>query len=112
MNAPASPGTSDSGAAAGSDTGQGSESSGESEESAKTYTVTLQSDDADWGKVQIDNDPAGATVSKTVASGTEITIRAIPETGYNLGSWSDGNGNSKRTITVTSDINLTAEFAM
>ena len=44
--------------------------------------------------------------------GTEITISAIAAEGYHFVSWSDGNIESERTIVVTTDITLTAEFAI
>ncbi len=43
-------------------------------------------------------------------NGTEVT--AVPETGYKFVKWSDGETKASRTDTnITSDINLTAEFA-
>ncbi|MBR5189565.1 MAG: InlB B-repeat-containing protein, partial [Paludibacteraceae bacterium] len=44
--------------------------------------------------------------------GTEITIEAIADKGYSFVKWSDGNTENPRTITITEDINLTAEFAI
>ena len=42
--------------------------------------------------------------------GTAMTLTAIPNEGYHFVSWSDGNTNATRTITITSDISLSAEF--
>ena len=44
--------------------------------------------------------------------GTVISIKATPNKGYHFVKWSDGNKENPRTITVTEDINLTAEFAI
>ncbi|MDE6794868.1 MAG: hypothetical protein K2J63_06135, partial [Muribaculaceae bacterium] len=38
------------------------------------------------------------------ASGTEIKIVAVPAEGYHFDSWSDGNKEADRTLTVTSDL--------
>lgn len=42
--------------------------------------------------------------------GTAMTLTAIPNEGYHFVRWSDGNTNATRTITITSDISLSAEF--
>ncbi|MBQ2290707.1 MAG: hypothetical protein II248_00835, partial [Paludibacteraceae bacterium] len=41
---------------------------------------------------------------------TTITITATPYDGYSFLRWSDGNTDNPRTLTVTEDITLTAEF--
>lgn len=43
-------------------------------------------------------------------AGTTISIEATPDEGYRFGHWSDGNTNSKRTVTISSDTTLTATF--
>ncbi len=45
------------------------------------------------------------------AMGTVLTVVAIPDTGYHLDSWSDGDTNAEREIIVNSDIELTVSFA-
>ena len=54
----------------------------------------------------------GATgnYSQSVAYNTQLTLVAIPDSGYIFGSWSDGDTNATRTITVTNDLTLTAAF--
>ena len=44
--------------------------------------------------------------------GTEVTLTATPAEGYHFVRWSDGDVNATRSIAVTSDITLTAEFAI
>ncbi len=44
--------------------------------------------------------------------GTEVTLTATPNEGYHFVKWSDGETNATRTITVTADITLSAEFAI
>ena len=43
--------------------------------------------------------------------GTEVTIVAIANSGYKFSQWSDGDKNDVRTITISDNITLTAEFA-
>lgn len=45
------------------------------------------------------------------AEGSEFTLTAIPDTGSRFDGWDDGNTDSTRTITVTSDITLKAIFS-
>ena len=42
--------------------------------------------------------------------GTEIKIVAVANEGYHFDSWSDGNTEADRTLTVTGDLDLTASF--
>lgn len=46
----------------------------------------------------------------TYDSGTVVTLTATANTGYRFDSWSDGVINNPRSITVTSDQSLTANF--
>ncbi len=68
----------------------------------KTYTVTVAANNSSYGTV----DGGG-----TVAEGSTTTITATPATGYKFVKWSNGSTNASETITVTSDLTLTAEFA-
>ncbi len=63
--------------------------------------VTLQTNNDQWGEV------AGGGM---YAENTIITITATPYDGYSFLRWSDGNTDNPRTLTVTEDITLTAEF--
>ena len=47
----------------------------------------------------------------TYAEGTEVTLAAIPNKGYEFIQWSDGNTDNPRKIVVTGDVNLAALFA-
>ncbi len=42
----------------------------------------------------------------------QVTIEAIPDYGYHFKQWSDGNTDNPRTIVITQDTTLTAEFAV
>ena len=63
------------------------------------YWITLQANNAQWGEV------TGAGLYAQ-----EATITATPNEGYTFLRWSDGNTDNPRTIQVTSDTTLTAEF--
>ena len=65
------------------------------------YTLSLQCDD-NQGSVE------GAGVFDYLA---EVQISATPAYGYHFSSWSDGNTDNPRTITLTKDVTLTANFA-
>ena len=65
------------------------------------YWVTLQANNAQWGEV------TGAGLYAQ-----EATITATPNEGYIFLRWSDGNTDNPRTLTVTQDTTLTAEFAI
>ncbi len=65
------------------------------------YTLSLQCDD-NQGSVE------GAGVFDYL---TEVQISATPAYGYHFTFWSDGNTANPRTITITKDIALTANFA-
>ena len=64
------------------------------------YTVTLS---AENGTV---------TGAGEYNHGTEVTLTATPNEGYRFVKWSDGDTNATRTITVTADVTLIAEFAI
>ncbi len=42
--------------------------------------------------------------------GTEVTVSATPEEGYEFTGWSDGESSQSRVVTINSDISLSAEF--
>lgn len=77
-----------------------------------TYLVTTDADSD--GDVVILLATAGGNVSTSAAKvsyGETLTITATAETGYKFVSWSDGNTDLTRTLTVTSPLRLTATFA-
>ena len=60
------------------------------------------------------NPAAGGTVTGggTYASGTEVTLTATPNEGYEFVKWNDNNTDNPRTITVTGDVTYTAQFSL
>ena len=65
------------------------------------YTLTLSSSD---------NSTGSATITQEPACGTPAIIVATPNDGYFFSQWSDGNTDNPRTLSVTEDIELAAEF--
>ena len=65
------------------------------------YTLTANSDDAAAGSV---------TGSGTYHTGTEVSIEAVPATGYRFVRWQDDNTDNPRTIVLTEDMTFTAYF--
>ena len=48
----------------------------------------------------------------TYPYGSEVTLTATPNKGYEFTQWSDGNKDNPRKVTVTADATYTAEFAL
>ncbi len=67
-----------------------------------TYQLTIQSGNAIMGSV---------TGGGTYDEGSTVTIEATANEGYHFVQWSDGNTENPRTIKVTANLTLTAEFA-
>ena len=66
------------------------------------YTITVLSNNNDWGTVS----GGGSFLENTTT-----TISATPNQGYHFVQWQDGNTDNPRTITVTADMTYTATFA-
>jgi len=64
------------------------------------YTISLSA--TEGGSAQV-------TASDCATNG--VTIEAYPENGYQFTQWSDGNTDNPRTLTLTENIELTAEFS-
>ena len=68
----------------------------------KEFTVTVQSNNTEWGTVS-----GGGTYTE----GTEIYIEAQSYSGCEFVSWQDGNTENPRSVTVKSDETFVAVFA-
>ena len=72
-------------------------------------TLTLSVNDFDMGHIIL---PSGITLGEnSVAYGQTVTLKAVPAKHHHFVSWSDNSTDNPRTITITSDTTLTAEFA-
>lgn len=69
--------------------------------SSTNYTITTLANSSTKGTV------AGGG---SYASGTSVTLTALPKSGYRFDHWQDGNKTNPRTITVTNNSSYTAYF--
>jgi len=70
---------------------------------AKTQTITAAA--GANGSVS----PSGTT---TYAYGTQVRVKATPSTGYHFTKWSDNDTTQNRTVRLTSNVSITANFAI
>jgi len=73
-----------------------------------TYAVAISAGENGTVTAKLDNKDF---VNGTVEHGDEITLKATANANYHFAGWSDGNNDAERTISVTKDLNLTANFA-
>ena len=77
---------------------------------SEDVTTTLTVTEALGGNVKIDDGEAGASATKTVAKGTQVTITATPNSDYRFNRWTGNIENNPYTLTVNEDKTLEAEF--
>ena len=65
------------------------------------YTLTVESNNAEWGTV---------TGGGDYSYNTSVTIKASPKQGFKFVEWNDGNTNASREVTVTASVTYTATF--
>ncbi len=76
-------------------------------------SIIVAGDQRDYYNLSVLVSPAAGgnvTGAGRYVAGSQVPISAVPALGYRFVSWSDGNTNSNRTITVNDDITITAEF--
>ena len=69
--------------------------------SVQKYTLTVTSADTQMGSV---------TGGGEYEAGTQATVTAVVNSGYQFKQWSDGNTSATRSVTVNSNLTLTATF--
>ena len=74
---------------------------GNGDGSFQKYTLTVTSADSQMGSV---------TGGGEYEAGTQATVTAVANSGYQFKQWSDGNTSATRSITVHSNLTLTATF--
>ena len=108
MNAPATPGTSDSGSAAGSDSEQGS---GSNEPEVEKVTLTLS---CNYGAIPVPSGGGsydkGSIVRIEAIESVDVTDVSNNRSEYEFMRWSDGNTHRVRDIVLENDLALTAEY--
>ena len=55
---------------------------------------------------------AQSGIDQYLLCGAHVTAVATPDEGYRFVSWSDGNTDNPRFITMTGEVNLTAQFVV
>lgn len=74
---------------------------GNGDGSVQKYTLTVTSADTQMGSV---------TGGGEYEAGTQATVTAVANSGYQFKQWSDGNTSATRSVTVNSNLTLTATF--
>ncbi len=79
-------------------------------EALAVYTVAVQASEGGW--IYVSGDMSSYDISYTGQwyEDSQMTIYASAAQGYSFYQWSDGVTNAQRTVTVNSNINLTAIF--
>ena len=89
----------------GEGSGEGSGTEGSGTEGGSTsgtkYKLTLTAEPEGCGTV---------TGAGEYSAGEKVTVTATPAQDYEFSDWSDGNTNATREVTVTEDMELTANF--
>ena len=67
----------------------------------RQYTLSVTSANTTQGTV---------TGGGTYSEGSRVNVTATPKSGYQFDKWSDGNSSASRTINVTQNLSLTAQF--
>ena len=65
------------------------------------YTLSLTASPSDGGTV---------TGAGEYEAGTAVAVKATAKSGYTFKTWSDGNTNAQRTVTMDAAKSLTATF--
>lgn len=76
-------------------------------------SIVVSGDQRDYYNLSLLVNPAGGgqvTGAGRYVSGAQVPVSAVPNSGYVFVRWSDGNTNANRSVTVSSDITLTAIF--
>ena len=72
----------------------------------ESFTVEIVSGESEFGTVTVSPE-----ISGTIEEDTELTVTATPSEGYHFEKWSDGTSDNPYSLTVSSNIQLSAVFA-
>ena len=75
-----------------------------------TYFIPTQQQESKVYTVNINGENCSLNINNQYPEGTVITLEAVADECFEFRQWSDGNKENPRTITVTANTNLTAEF--
>lgn len=76
-------------------------------------SIIVAGDQRDYYNLSVLVSPAAGgnvTGAGRYVAGSQVPVSAVPALGYRFVQWSDGSTNSSRTVTISDDITLTAEF--
>ena len=75
-----------------------------------TYFIPTQQAETPVYTVNINGENCSLNINNQYPEGSVITLEAVADECFEFQQWSDGNKDNPRTVTVTKDMNLTAEF--
>ncbi len=75
-----------------------------------TYFIPTQQPNSNVYTVNINGENCSLNINNQYPEGTVITLEAVADECFAFQQWSDGNKDNPRTVTVTANTNLTAEF--
>ena len=75
-----------------------------------TYFIPTQQQESKVYTVNINGENCSLNINNQYLEGTVITLEAVADECFEFQQWSDGNKDNPRTVTVTKDMSLTAEF--
>ena len=75
-----------------------------------TYFIPTQQQESKVYTVNINGENCSLNINNQYPEGTVITLEAVADECFEFRQWSDGNKDNPRTVTVTANTNLTAEF--
>ncbi len=75
-----------------------------------TYFIPTQQTESKVYTVNINGENCSLNINNQYPEGTVITLEAVADECFEFRQWSDGNKENPRTVTVTANTNLTAEF--
>jgi len=76
-------------------------------------SIIVSGDQRDYYNLSLLVSPANGgnvTGAGRYVAGSQVPVSAVPALGFRFSRWSDGQTNANRTITISGDVTLTAEF--
>ena len=109
--APSQPGNTPSGGGSGSDSGDNNPSGGGSQVGGDSGDSQPQPSGKKTLAIMVTPSEGGSvTGAGTYDAGTQVSVEAIPNEGYEFAEWEDGDSFPTRSVQVNDDVTLTAKF--
>ena len=108
--APSQPGNKPSGGGSGSDSGDNKPSGGGSQVGGGGDSQPQPSGKKTLAIMVTPSEGGSVTGAGTYDAGTQVSVKAIPNEGYEFVDWEDGETFASRTVTVNEDMTLMATF--